>query len=190
MLAVVPARHAAAAGEVAGAKALTSLPLILLARGENPAMHDEMLSLCRASGIEPNLGPPLKAIQEAEALIAAGCGWLLIAEGIAPGDAGGVAVRPVPEPQPHTHVSLVRRAVGVSAPATASSSPRLTYAADTRRATARARPSRGPCPRPSGRTPAFPLRAAGSPRRADGRRWQGRSSRDARARPWCPSRCR
>lgn len=117
MLAVVPADHDAASSDVADAAALASLPLILLARRTNPAMHDEMLDLCRTAGIEPTLGPPLRGMQEAQALIAAGGGWLLVAEGNAPHGVRGLAVRPLPEPQPHTHVSLAWRAVGLTVPA-------------------------------------------------------------------------
>jgi DNA-binding transcriptional LysR family regulator len=82
-------------------------------------MHDEMLALCRAAAIEPGLGPPLRGMQEAQALIAAGGGWLLVAAANAPRGAPGVTVRPLPEPEPHTRVSLAWRPAGLSPAASA-----------------------------------------------------------------------
>jgi DNA-binding transcriptional LysR family regulator len=119
MLAVIPASHAAAAGDVADPSRLSTLPLILLDRRTNPAMHDEILDLCRASGVEPTLGPPLRELQEAEALVATGAGWFLTIEGNAPLGVQGLAVRRLPEPEPETRVALVWRGVGPSAPAAA-----------------------------------------------------------------------
>jgi DNA-binding transcriptional LysR family regulator len=119
MLAVVPADHAAAAGEVADAAALTTLPLILLDRRTNPAMHDEILALCRTAGVEPTLGPPLRELQEGEALVATGAGWFLTSEANAPVDVPGLAVRPLPGPTPRTGVSLTWRGAGLTAPAAA-----------------------------------------------------------------------
>jgi DNA-binding transcriptional LysR family regulator len=119
MLAVIPAAHAAAAGDVADPAELTWLPLILLDRRTNPAMHDEILDLCRASGIEPTLGPPLRELQEAEALVATSAGWFLTIEDNAPLGVPGLAVRRLPSPEPETRVSLVWRGAGPSAPAAA-----------------------------------------------------------------------
>jgi hypothetical protein len=82
-------------------------------------MHDEILDLCRASGVEPTLGPPLRELQEAEALVATGAGWFLTIEGNAPLGVQGLAVRRLPEPEPETRVALVWRGVGPSAPAAA-----------------------------------------------------------------------
>jgi DNA-binding transcriptional LysR family regulator len=119
MLAVIPVSHEAAAGDVADPSRLTTLPLILLDRRTNPAMHDEILDLCRASGVEPTLGPPLRELQEGEALVATGAGWFLTAEANAPHGVRGVAVRRLPEPEPETRVSLVWRGAGPSAQAAA-----------------------------------------------------------------------
>lgn len=119
MLAVVPADHPAAVHDVVNVTELVELPLIVLDRRANPAMHDEILNLCRSAGIEPTLGPPLRGMQEAQAVIATGRGWLLIAESNAPHDTRGLCVRPLPDPQPYTHVSLAWRAAGLSNPASA-----------------------------------------------------------------------
>ena len=132
MVAVVPAGHPAAAGDVVDANALEALPLIVVARRSNPAMHDQLVGLCHHAGIEPRLGPPLRGVQEAQALIAAGLGWSMVPEPNAPRSGAALAVVPFPEPAPHTQVSLVWRAAGLSASASAFVDVATAAAADGR----------------------------------------------------------
>lgn len=119
MVAVLPAGHPAAVGDVVDPGALEALPLIIVARRSNPAMHDQLVGLCQRSGIEPRLGPPLRGMQEAQALVAAGLGWALLAEPTALRSGAALAVRRFPEPAPQTQVSLVWRAAGLSTSAAA-----------------------------------------------------------------------
>jgi hypothetical protein len=80
----------------------------------SPGMHDQVLALCRRSGIEPRLGPPLENLQDALATISVGRAWtLLTARRIGRG-ARGIAVRTLTEAFAPASVALAWRATGAS----------------------------------------------------------------------------
>jgi DNA-binding transcriptional LysR family regulator len=112
--AVLPERHPAAAQATVALIDLASLPLMLGPRSTNPGMHDQLLGLCRQSGLEPRLGPTLANVQEAVATISTGAAWTLLTASNAPRRARGVAVRAVSEPAAQASVALAWRATGAS----------------------------------------------------------------------------
>jgi DNA-binding transcriptional LysR family regulator len=112
--AVLPERHPLAAHAAVSLADLAALPLMLAARSTNPGMHDQLLALCRGSGLEPRLGPALGSVQEALATISTGAAWTLLTASNAPRDAPGVAVRTVSDLAAHATVALAWRATGAS----------------------------------------------------------------------------
>jgi DNA-binding transcriptional LysR family regulator len=113
LVAVLPERERVAAREAIRLADLSSLPLMLAPRSANPGMHDQLLALCRSSGLEPRLGPRLESLQEALATISTGAAWTVLAATNAPRRAPGVAVRAIAEPEAISGVALAWR---VSAP--------------------------------------------------------------------------
>jgi DNA-binding transcriptional LysR family regulator len=114
LLAVLPERHALAAQAAVSLADLSSLPLILGPRATNPGMHDQLLALCRRSGLDPRLGPPLENLQEALATISAGRAWTLLSATNAPRRAPGVAIRTLAGAFAPASVALAWRATGAS----------------------------------------------------------------------------
>jgi DNA-binding transcriptional LysR family regulator len=111
---VLPERHALAAHAAVSLAELASLPLLLGPRSTNPGVRDQLLALCRQSGLEPRLGPALGSVQEALATISTGAAWTLLTTSNAPRDAPGVAVRALADPEAHASVALAWRATGAS----------------------------------------------------------------------------
>jgi DNA-binding transcriptional LysR family regulator len=114
LVAVLPARHPLAAREAIPLAALSSLPLMLGPRSNNPGMHDQLLALCRRSGVNPRLGRQLDSVQEALATISTGAAWTLLTATNAPQHTPGVAVRALAETNAHTTVALAWRPTGES----------------------------------------------------------------------------
>jgi DNA-binding transcriptional LysR family regulator len=114
LVAVLPARHPLAAREAIPLAALSSLPLMLGPRSENPGMHDQLLGLCRRCGLDPSLGRELDSVQEALATISTGAAWTLLTATNAPQHAPGVAVRAIAEIDARTAVALAWRPTGHS----------------------------------------------------------------------------
>jgi DNA-binding transcriptional LysR family regulator len=112
--AVLPARHPLAARATLSLRDLASLPIVLAPRSTNPGMHDQLLALCRAGGLEPRPGPPLVSVQDALATISTGAAWTLLTVSNAPRDTRGVAVRALSDPAAHASVALAWRAAGAS----------------------------------------------------------------------------
>lgn len=83
-------------------------------RSANPGIRDQLLALCRHSGLEPHLGPELHNLQEALATIATGAAWTLLTTNNAPRHTPGVAVRQLAEPHGRIDVTLAWRATGAS----------------------------------------------------------------------------
>ena len=81
-------------------------------RSTKPGMHDHLLALCRAAGLEPPLGPPLESVQEGLATISTGATWTQLTVSNAPRRTRGVAVRAVADAATHTAVALAWRAAG------------------------------------------------------------------------------
>ncbi len=120
LVAVVPtALVATSDGGTADPAALSGLPLLLIARAANPAMHDELLGRCRTAGVEPTLGTPLAGPREGMAVIAAGLGWTVAPASNAPHEIEGVGILAFADPSPMTTVSLMWRATGASQQAVA-----------------------------------------------------------------------
>jgi DNA-binding transcriptional LysR family regulator len=111
LLAVLPERDPLAAQETVSLAGLESLPLMLGRRSANAGMYDALLAVCRRSGLEPRLGPPLESVQEALATISAGAAWTLLTATNAP-QVPGVTARAVVEPAARLSVDLVWRASG------------------------------------------------------------------------------
>jgi DNA-binding transcriptional LysR family regulator len=96
---VLPAGHPLAAGPTLPVAALADLTLRLPDRAADPALHDAVLAACRAAGVTPALGRPVRSVEDAvveialsdhDATVVHTCG-----SGTAP---GGVAVRPLDPP--------------------------------------------------------------------------------------------
>jgi hypothetical protein len=77
-------------------------------------MHDQLLALCRRSGLDPRLGPPLENLQEALATISAGRAWTLLTATNAPRGARGISVRKLAEASATASVALAWRPTGAS----------------------------------------------------------------------------
>jgi DNA-binding transcriptional LysR family regulator len=114
LVAVLPTRHPLAAREAIPLAALSSLPLMLGPRSQNPGMHDQLVALCRRCGLNPRLGRQLDNVQEALATISAGAAWTLLTATNAPEHAPGVAVRAIAETNAHSAVMLAWRPTGHS----------------------------------------------------------------------------
>jgi hypothetical protein len=112
LLAVLPECHALGAQDAVSLIDLAWLPLLLGPRSTNPGMHDQLLELCRLSGIEPRLGPPLENLQEALATISAGKAWTLLTATNAPRRTRGLAVRTLGGAFAPATVALAWRATG------------------------------------------------------------------------------
>jgi DNA-binding transcriptional LysR family regulator len=111
---VLPAAHPAAAQDPADLSTLAELPMLIVARDAQPAMHDELLAVCAAVGVEPRLGPSVRTTQDTIAMVAAGAAWTLYIEGNLPADVPGVAIRRLPPPDPPSNVWAVWRPVGTN----------------------------------------------------------------------------
>ncbi len=112
-VAVLPAEHAPASGQPLDVHALVSLPLLLVAHAEHPAMHAELLDVCRSLGFEPQTRPRPAAAQDTLALVAAGTAWTLFIDGNVP-PLAGVRACPLPEGTPPSRVWLVWRDIGAT----------------------------------------------------------------------------
>ena len=108
-IAILPAGHPAAAGESLDVDALGALPMMLIPRSAHPVMHDELLSVCRAIGVESPLRPTLPTPQETLAMIATGAGWTLFIDGHGPSDVPGVTTCVLPSHAPLSQVWLLWR---------------------------------------------------------------------------------
>jgi DNA-binding transcriptional LysR family regulator len=109
LLAVLPTHHPLAAREAVPLAALSSLPLMLAPRSQNPGMHDQLLALCRRCGLDPRLGPQLDSVQEALATISTGAAWTLLTATNAPQHTPAVAVRAITDTNAHTAIGLAWR---------------------------------------------------------------------------------
>lgn len=115
LVAVLPASSAAATATIADRHVLADLPLLIIDRRSNAAMHDELIAEARRAGVEPRLGRPLIGGREGLAAVAAGDGWTLVPASNAPTGLAHVTVLPFGEPAPRTTVSLLWRITGPSA---------------------------------------------------------------------------
>lgn len=93
---------------------LAALPLVIIDRVRNSAMHEQLLAECHRAGISPTLGPALAGFREGLAIIAAGVGWTMGPRSNAPRGIDGIAVCEFPEPGPSTTVWLMWRSSGAS----------------------------------------------------------------------------
>jgi DNA-binding transcriptional LysR family regulator len=114
LVAVVPAASVQPQQRWADPAALSRLPLFVIGRAANAAMHDELVAQARVAGVEPTLGTPLIGGREGLAAIAAGGGWTLAPASHAPLDIGGITSLPFRTPTPQTTVSLLWRKTGAS----------------------------------------------------------------------------
>jgi DNA-binding transcriptional LysR family regulator len=113
-VAVLPATHPAAYQDPADLSAIGELPMLIIARDAQPAMHDELLAVCAAVGINPRLGPSIRTAQDTVAMVAAGAAWTLYIEGNLPAETPGIALRRLPPPDPPSNIWALWRAVGAS----------------------------------------------------------------------------
>jgi DNA-binding transcriptional LysR family regulator len=113
-VAVLPAAHPAAARDPADLPTVAELPMLIVARDAQPTMHDELLAVCAALGVESRLGPSVRTTQDTIAMIAAGAAWTLYIEGNLPADVPGVAIRRLPPPDPPSNIWAVWRSVGTN----------------------------------------------------------------------------
>lgn len=75
---------------------LGGLPLVLVPRERNPALHDLVVRRCRAAGLEPRPGEPVAGLRDALATVSRGAGWTLVPESlVASGRPDGVACLPL-----------------------------------------------------------------------------------------------
>ncbi|MGH8966684.1 MAG: LysR substrate-binding domain-containing protein, partial [Actinomycetes bacterium] len=62
---LLPATHPATAHAELPLAALTDLVLRLPDRASDPVLHDTVLAACRAAGVTPNLGRPVRSVEDA-----------------------------------------------------------------------------------------------------------------------------
>lgn len=108
-VAVVPTH--AAAHDRTGLHAMSTLPLMILARGQHPVMHDELLDVSRSLGIEPRVREAMATPQDTLALVATGAAWTLFIEGNVPA-MPGLTVCPLPDDTPLSRVWVIWRSSG------------------------------------------------------------------------------
>ena len=113
-VAVLPAAHPAAAQDPADLSTVAELPMLIVARDAQPAMHDELLAVCAAVGVEPHLGPSVRTTQDTIAMVAAGAAWTLYIKGNLPADVPGVAIRRLQPPDPPSNIWAVWRVIGTN----------------------------------------------------------------------------
>jgi DNA-binding transcriptional LysR family regulator len=111
-VAVVPTHAAGRDGS--GRQAMASLPLMIVARVHHPAMHDELLGVCRSLGTEPQVRDALATPQETLAIVATGAAWTLFFEGNVP-ELPGITVCALPDGTPPSRVWVVWRSAGMPA---------------------------------------------------------------------------
>lgn len=115
MIAVVPASCVPAGTVAADPATLATLPFIIIDRGANAAMHDELVAEARRAGVEPRLGPPLIGGREGLAAVASGAGWTLVPASSPPTGLPQVVGLPFLDSAPRTTVSVLWRMTGASA---------------------------------------------------------------------------
>lgn len=119
LLAVLPTTAARPGATFADPEQLSELPLIIIDRALNAAMHDELVAEARRAGVEPRLGPALIGGREGLAAVASGTGWTLVPTSNPAFDLPDVTCLPFAPPEPQTTVSLLWRMTGASPGATA-----------------------------------------------------------------------
>ncbi|GAB3418123.1 LysR family transcriptional regulator [Flindersiella endophytica] len=96
VLAVLPAGHPAAKGDVARAADLADLVLRLAPRHSNPPFHDLIVRTCEAAGLSPQRGEPFTTLQGMLHDIGGGePAWTAFYPLDEPPQVDGVAVRPL-----------------------------------------------------------------------------------------------
>ena len=108
-LAVLPAAHPRAAQRVIPVTALADEPFVLLPRSAGPALHDQILDLCRGAGFEPRLGQQAVEWQTVCALVGAGLGASLAPASIRRIRLTGVAYRRIEPNTARTTVAMAWR---------------------------------------------------------------------------------
>ena len=74
LVAVVPAKHAAAGKKFISASALRADPFIIFPRSQAPQLHEQILSLCRKAGFEPMFQQEVQSWHAIGELVGAGMG--------------------------------------------------------------------------------------------------------------------
>ena len=95
MQVMLPAAHPAAAGPTVPITALAELTLRLPDRGSDPALHDALQAACRAAGIVPGNGRPVRSLEDAAVEIGMSRDDATIVSGCGGEPMPGVAVRPL-----------------------------------------------------------------------------------------------
>ncbi|GAA4587626.1 LysR family transcriptional regulator [Planotetraspora phitsanulokensis] len=108
-VAVLPAAHPLAGRRVVSVTALADEPFVLLPRDAGPALHDQILGLCRDAGFEPRLGQHAVEWQTVSALVEAGFGVSLAPASIRRIRLKGVAYRRIEPDAARTAVAMAWR---------------------------------------------------------------------------------
>ncbi|GAA4572422.1 LysR family transcriptional regulator [Planotetraspora kaengkrachanensis] len=108
-VAVLPAAHPLAGRRAVSVAALVDEPFVLLPRDAGPALHDQILGLCRDAGFEPRLGQRAVEWQTVSALVEAGFGVSLAPASIRRIRLKGVAYRRIEPDAARTAVAMTWR---------------------------------------------------------------------------------
>ncbi|WP_025346885.1 LysR family transcriptional regulator [Nocardia nova] len=102
LVAAIPARHDLAVRREVELACLAELPLRLVDRARNPALHDLVVGSCRAAGFEPRFGPEFTTEQDTLAAIGFGApSWTVYYAAQATRLVfPGVVWRPLRDPEP------------------------------------------------------------------------------------------
>ena len=108
---VLPASHPMAARPTVPVAALADLALRLPERAADPALHDAVLAACRAAGVTPSLGRPVRSVEDVVVEIALADSAATVVHSCGGPAPEGVAVRPL-DPPVDTPGFLLLRADG------------------------------------------------------------------------------
>jgi DNA-binding transcriptional LysR family regulator len=111
LVAALPARHDLAEHPTVDVRRLADLPLRLVSRARNPALHDLVTGACRTAGFEPVFGPEFTNDQDTLAAIGFGTpSWTVYyAAKAALLPTSGVVFRPLGNPTPAARTYLAVR---------------------------------------------------------------------------------
>lgn len=110
LVAALPARHPLARRERVPLAALADEPFVLIARGANEALHDDVLTACRSAGFTPQAAQEADELQTQAALVAGRLGVALVPSTSTTIRRSEVVYRPLADATPVAALALARRA--------------------------------------------------------------------------------
>ncbi|WP_165553478.1 LysR family transcriptional regulator [Kribbella capetownensis] len=107
LVAVLPARHRLAKRKRLRLAELADEPFVFYSRSSGPAVHDTIVSFCRAAGFTPRVEQEAADVQTIVSLVAAGLGVSLLISPTPPSNPDAVVYRELSDDLPPWQLSVV-----------------------------------------------------------------------------------